>query len=225
MVVEVFDAIAVKSSVIVGAGSQTKPSLAFGDGDTGFYKYTSNNIAVSIAGSNKWYVTTTAFQATNGDGAGMLNANASVTVPTLLPNRADTDTGIGSATANALSLIAGAFEGLRLTKSGSYILLQYRPEVGITADVSSVQGGGVIHSSYNIYSTVANAGDAATLPAAFGTGTTIKIKNDGANAMDIFPASGDDLGAGANTAASLAAGASITYIATAASATWTSIGN
>lgn len=41
----------------------------------------------------------------------------------------------------------------------------------------------------------------------------VTIVNNGAQAADVFPASGDNLGAGANTAASLAAGANITYVA------------
>jgi hypothetical protein len=49
----------------------------------------------------------------------------------------------------------------------------------------------------------------------------IFIKNDGANAADVFPGIGDDLGAGLNTAVSLASGASISFIATTASSTWT----
>ena len=44
-------------------------------------------------------------------------------------------------------------------------------------------------------------------------GYKIHIINDGAEACDVFPASGDNLGAGADTAASLAAGANITYVA------------
>lgn len=93
--------------------------------------------------------------------------------------------------------------------------------VGLTADVSSVQGGGVITASKNVYSTVANVGDAATLPATSVLGDEIYIKNDGANSMDVFPASGDDAGAGTDTAVAVAAGVGAMFIATVADATWT----
>ena len=56
----------------------------------------------------------------------------------------------------------------------------------------------------------------------FAVNSIIHIKNDGANAADVFPATGDDLGAGVNTAVSVASGASVDFIATVADATWTS---
>ncbi|MCK5611365.1 hypothetical protein KAR91_56365 [Candidatus Pacearchaeota archaeon] len=82
----------------------------------------------------------------------------------------------------------------------------------ITADVGSIQGGSPLIVSVNEISVCANAGDAVTLPLAIaGFSYDVTIINNGANASDVFPALGDDLGAGVNTAASLAAGASITY--------------
>jgi len=83
---------------------------------------------------------------------------------------------------------------------------------GITADVGSIQGGSPLTTEYNEISTCANAGDAVTMPPA-SPGLKRVIINNGANACDVFPASGDNLGAGANTAVSLAAGANITYFA------------
>jgi len=43
------------------------------------------------------------------------------------------------------------------------------------------------------------------------------------NAMDVFPNTGDDLGQGVNTAVSVAAGTSISFLATVADTTWTQI--
>ena len=83
---------------------------------------------------------------------------------------------------------------------------------GITADTGSIQGGSPLTGSVNEISVCANAGDAVTLPLAVGGFSyDVTIINNGANASDVFPALGDDLGAGVNTASSLAAGASITY--------------
>ena len=95
--------------------------------------------------------------------------------------------------------------------------------VGLTADANSSQGDGVITAFYNVYSTVATTGDAATLQSTFASGTVVYVKNDGANSMDVFPASGDDAGAGDNNAIALAAGESITFIGTAADSTWTGL--
>lgn len=82
---------------------------------------------------------------------------------------------------------------------------------GITADVGSSQGDGVLTSEINEISTCANVGDAVTLPSAIG-GQSVTVINNGANAADVFPASSDNLGAGVDTAESLSAGSTITYV-------------
>lgn len=83
----------------------------------------------------------------------------------------------------------------------------------ITANTGSTQATGEpLYDGYNIVTVCANAGDAVTMPAAL-LGREVRIINNGANACDVFPASGDNLGAGANTAVSLAAGANIGYFA------------
>jgi hypothetical protein len=91
-------------------------------------------------------------------------------------------------------------------------LLRRSVTAGITAHVGSSQGDGPLTTDINQISTCANAGDAVTLPTA-AAGLTVTIINNGAEACDVFPATDDDLGAGANTAASLAAAANITYVA------------
>lgn len=89
-------------------------------------------------------------------------------------------------------------------------LTRYSLEIGIIADVGSAQGGSPLTKEINEISTCATIGDSVTLPAAIG-GQKVTIINNGVNAADVFPASGDNLGAGVNTAVSLAAGANITY--------------
>jgi len=83
---------------------------------------------------------------------------------------------------------------------------------GQTASVGSAQGGLPITTDIIEISTVGTIGDSTTLPTAQ-AGLVIRIINNGANACDVFPATGDDLGAGVNTAVSLASGANITYVA------------
>ena len=87
---------------------------------------------------------------------------------------------------------------------------------GITADTGSAQGNGVLTASINQIATCANAGDAVTLPAAK-PGKVLWVFNDGANASDCFPASGDNIDeAGANTALSVAVDAEVQFICTSA---------
>lgn len=99
-----------------------------------------------------------------------------------------------------------------LTGAPTFTLAKRSVAAGVTAAVGSAQGDGPITTDIVQISTCANAGDAVTLPSA-AAGLQITIVNKGAQACDVFPASGDNLGAGANTAASLAATANITYIA------------
>lgn len=83
---------------------------------------------------------------------------------------------------------------------------------GITADTGSSQGDGPLTSQYNEISVCVNAGDAVTLPSAVAK-LKVTIMNNGAQSCDVFPASGDDCGGGADTAVALAAGSNITYFA------------
>lgn len=93
--------------------------------------------------------------------------------------------------------------------------------LGLTASAGSIQGGQPLTSSFNVVDTSGTAGDSVTLPTTFNAGTIIFIKNGAAaNSIDVFPALGHDLGAGANTAAALAAGKGICYIGTVTNSTW-----
>jgi len=206
------------------AGAAAKPSLRIGTTEKGLYSGGANILSIAIAGVRRFLLDGGEFRANTSSGAAILDEASSATNP-VFTTAGDGNTGIGFAAADALSMIAGAVEGTRWTEVSSHILQKHEANVGLTADAGSSQGDGVLLSTYNVISTCANAGDAVTLPATFPVGTIVKIKNDGAQSCDVFPATGDDLGAGTNTAAALAAGASITYIGTVADTDWTSIGN
>ena len=211
---------------VAGDGVKERPSYGFGsDSNTGFYLDASDEIGVAIAGFRRFRMVSTTFKTNSAAGPGFVGETASSTNPTFLPDISDLDTGLGKESADAVCLISGGVNATTYREASSAILQASNINVGLTADTGSIQGGQVLTSSYNIISVCANAGDAVTLPASFLIGTIVRIKNDGANSCDVFPASGDNLGAGADTAAALAAGASITYIASAVSTTWTSIGN
>lgn len=158
----------------------------------------------------------------NTNAGAILNEAASTINPTILPNAFDPNTGIGSPVAgDDLSIITGAVEALRFTEASSAVIQKVNANVGLTADSGSAQGNGIITSTFNVYDTVGTAGDAATLPATFAVGTIIYVKNGAAaNSMDVFPASGDDLGEGANTVLALAAKDFVVFIGTTANATW-----
>ena len=212
--------------IIPTVNEPATPTLAIGSGGTsGFFNPVSTLIGVAINGVSRWIFTGTDFNGTAGSSAGLRSVTSGPQIPTVLPSAGDGDTGIGSggAVLDLLALIAGGIEGIRLTEASSFVLQAPDSNVGLTADVGSGQGDGVILCSYNVYSTVANVGDAATLPAVFKVGTVVFVKNDGANSMDVFPASGDDAGGGVDTAVAVAAGATQQFLATAADATWTQL--
>jgi hypothetical protein len=75
--------------------SVATPALAFGDGDSGFYETSDDVVRVSMGGSQIAFWNTTSFSMQNSAGSAMLNEAATSTNPTLVPNRADADTGIG----------------------------------------------------------------------------------------------------------------------------------
>jgi hypothetical protein len=92
--------------------------------------------------------------------------------------------------------------------------IQRNVNAGLTASTSQSQGQGALTAEINEVSTCANDDDTVTLPTA-AAGLKIVIINNGANRLQIFPASSDNLGAGANSslAGGLVAGENITFIA------------
>lgn len=141
-------------------------------------------------------------------GPALLNTTPSSITPTVVPSRTTSKTGLGG-DEGELSLIVGEVEALGVDANQ---LIRRKTTATITADTGSAQGDGPLTANINEISVCANAGDAVTLPTAV-AGMEIVVINNGANASDVFPATGADLGAGANTAASLAAGAAIRYTA------------
>ena len=87
----------------------------------------------------------------------------------------------------------------------------YRPAVdaGLTASVTQTQGNGAITVASGELNcivqvaTCATTNDTITLPAAV-VGRSVLVANDGAETLRIWPASGENLGAGADTATTLA---------------------
>ncbi len=88
--------------------------------------------------------------------------------------------------------------------------LQRSVTATITASTTQTQGQGALTADVNEVATVANANDTVTLPSAV-AGMEITVINNGANTLKIFPASGDNLGAGVDTSTTLAVGSNVTY--------------
>jgi len=99
-----------------------------------------------------------------------------------------------------------------LEETNSGVTQKVQLTAGITASVTQSQGQQPLYSSYNVISTCANAGDVVTMPSAT-AGYIVTVINNGAQSANVYPASGDDLGAGVNTAVALDAGSDVTYLA------------
>lgn len=120
--------------------------------------------------------------------------------------------------ANALTF-AGATSGYTFSDGdiivGADRFIQYDVNGGITASTTQTQGQQPLTAQVNVVGTVANTNDTVTLVSAV-TGYTQTIINNGANTLQIFPASGDNLGAGTNNPTTLAAGSNVTFVAVSA---------
>lgn len=91
------------------------PTLAFGDADTGFYESSDDTLVCSTAGTARFIIDSSGAYGSGTLHGGIGFQNASATVPTLNPRRNNSQDGIGSASANSMSLIAGSTEALRAT--------------------------------------------------------------------------------------------------------------
>lgn len=209
-----------------GNGTIGLPSVQVGaEIDTGFYRPIVDAISVTLGGVQRWSFQPTLFNYGPANGPALFNGGTvSATVPGLGPVASDIDSGIGQGAFDEVSIIAGGVEGLRFTELNSGIIQAPNASLAITAFATGGQGSAVqLDESYSVLSVVATTGDSVKLPPVFAINSVMYIKNDGANAADVFPATGDDLGAGANTAVSIASGESLSFIATVADATWTQL--
>ncbi len=86
-------------------------------------------------------------------------------------------------------------------------------EAGITASTTQSQGQQPLTDMINEISTVANEDDTCTMMTAQ-EGLRISVINNGANTMQLFPASGDNIdGTGVDTAITIAAGSALLLVA------------
>ena len=74
---------------------------------------------VGIDGTEGWRHSTSSLTAPNAAGPALMNEAASSTNPTLVPNKADLDTGVGWASANVLTAVTGGSERMRIDSSGN----------------------------------------------------------------------------------------------------------
>ncbi len=217
------EAVGIEQTLILNNDNTGLPDLAaLGDPDTGWSWDTLNGMYWNGGGSRSWNFTTAQFFSQFSNGAAVINAAAASGQVVFRPDRSDADTGIGTDSADGLQLISGGVVGLTLKEANAGVIQVPQANVAVTAFATGGQVSATqLDESYSVIGTVVTTGDSVKLPLTFLINSIMFIKNDGANAADVFPGVGDDLGAGLNTAVSLAAGESASFIATVANSTWT----
>ena len=130
--------------------------------------------------------------------------NPTFTGTIAIPNYADLETTLDTIEINRAPLTSPTFTGQVTTGDLEVTTLKFiRTNLtGITASTSQSQGNGALTNTFNEVTTVANDNDVVTIPTAV-KGIECFIENKGANILQIFPASGDDLGNGLNASVTL----------------------
>ena len=254
---------------IAASGSSSVPELtSLADLDTGFQWNGGNETIWMGGGSDAWNFSTAKFYSSFSNGPALINTVAQNDVPTVVPDHADENTGMGSGGGDELSLIAGGVEGIRLEETAGNVFITYfgpilvpfgtgtqpgaafdgdddtgyfRPvadafavtaggvegtrwaevggsiiktdqnDVGIIASTTQTQGQQPLLSSYNQISGVANPNDVVTAPSV-SAGMRLTILNDGGNTLQVFPASGDNIGGGVDSSITIVTGATGVFL-------------
>ena len=118
--------------------NNTNPTIAFGDGNTGFYERSDNDLRVTVGGVNYWEFSANCMGNVNQGKAHFNSETATATNPSIIPWRNDSDTGIGRGDADVLSLIAGGVEALSLSTTDA----TFAGDVTLGSYTGSNTGGG-----------------------------------------------------------------------------------
>lgn len=117
-----------------------------------------------------------------------------------------------SGTSNYLNIANAIIGNTSTGDAGAARFLLRSVTAGITASTTQTQGQGPLTKDVNQVSVVANTNDTVTLPSA-AAGMEIIVINSGVNTLQVFPASGDNLGAGVDTATTQTTGTTSRYVA------------
>ena len=94
------------------------PTLSFGDGDSGFYENSDDDLRIAIAGAARWSIDSGRLNSNSTGGGGILRTGGSLTTP-CLHSSGDVDTGIGFDGANQLSLVTAGANRVHVGTTGN----------------------------------------------------------------------------------------------------------
>lgn len=119
--------------IFATGGLEATPSLAFGDGDSGFVESGDDQIFVVCGGTARWMLSAASLGSNDSGRPLMMNEASSGTNPVFCVV-GDSDTGLGNAAADQLSLIAG---GVQVAKCLENTYSQFIISPGITGSVAA----------------------------------------------------------------------------------------
>lgn len=183
--------------ITVGDGSKSAPAYAFvSKTSTGIYRQSTGELSISVVGIDVAYFKTIGgavnyFTFTPSTGA--------APTVTLASDGTTTDIPFKIAPKGAGDIIFGSMTERKTT-------------AGIVASIVQLQGSQPLTSEINQIATCANVNDTVTLPSAV-AGLRCVVINSGAQTLQVFPALGDNLGAGVNNSTTIVAGAFKEFVA------------
>jgi len=162
-------------------GSVSAPSISFSsDTNNGLAYINADNWGLVVGGAWNWYFqaaqnyTNVNLYALNAAGPGLLNEVPTSTNPSLVPNRADLDTGIGWVSADIGSLVAGGVSALSWNASADVGIKHAAPLVSLHVQDTALSGSDTWTADVQaVFGRNGNAGLAIYAPAA--NAATIKF--------------------------------------------------
>lgn len=170
-----------------------------------------SNIQTGIGGDGG-YIAVRGF---NNEAGALRAIRSTDNVASLNPRFDDPHSGIGGSFAALAFLLNNGSAGLRALRlnrpNTNHTTREWQTEL-IDASTTQTQGQANVQSTQVRVETVANDNDVITLLDPPVLGLDHVIINDGANTLQIFPASGDDLGQGTNNSMTVAAGGTAVFV-------------
>lgn len=139
--INIIETAGIVQNILPQIDDAAKPTLAFGNGDTGLYEESADVLRYTLGGNKRWLMSSTSFGSDVSGYPKMLYEVASATNPNLIPNSADSDTGIGLTNADQLSLIAGGVQGINIKETAG-IVQNILPQIDDAANPTLAFGNG-----------------------------------------------------------------------------------
>ena len=158
--------------VLPSQNDAVTPTFAFGGGMAGFYSPANNQIGIALVGLRRFILIGNEFKSDNANGFDLLNEAASATNPTIAPNQTDIDTGIGHVAADALSLIAGGVEGIRVTEATT-ITSRLSDKTSFSNTAEGNTGSLNIQTARNVHTLASAAQSSTTFSPTIPNGSTL----------------------------------------------------